>query len=64
MQSSTRALQPGETGVAATDLRPAGRGQFSGRLVDVASNGEWIERGAVIRVVSIGRFEVEVEAVR
>jgi len=59
-----QALQPGELGVAATDLRPGGRGQFSGRLVDVASNGEWIERGSPIRIVSIGRFEIEVEVVR
>jgi membrane-bound ClpP family serine protease len=50
--------------VAATDLRPSGRGQFTGRLVDVSSNGEWIERGSPIRIVSVGRFEIEVEVAR
>lgn len=64
LSSASRALQPGEVGVAATDLRPSGRGQFSGRLVDVSSHGEWVSRGAPIRVVAVGRFEVEVEEAR
>lgn len=64
LTSVARVLQPGDVGVATTDLRPAGRGQFGGRLVDVASSGEWIERGSTIRIVSVGRFEIQVETTR
>jgi membrane-bound serine protease (ClpP class) len=42
----------GAVGEAATDLRPAGRATFGDELVDVRSGGEWIPRGARVRVVS------------
>lgn len=51
----------GATGVAATPLRPAGKGQFGDRLVDVVTAGELIERGAAIRVVSVQGMRVLVE---
>ena len=56
-----KALAPGDEGVAATDLRPAGRADFDGRLVDVKSVGAYIEQGARVRVTSVGRFVIEVE---
>lgn len=56
-----RPLEAGAVGVAETDLRPAGRASFEGRLVDVKSIGDYIERGTRIRVVSVGRFAIEVE---
>ncbi|MCH8148869.1 MAG: ATP-dependent Clp protease proteolytic subunit, partial [Planctomycetes bacterium] len=37
MGQARRALEPGDLGVAATDLRPAGRASFQGRPVDVKS---------------------------
>ncbi|MCP3902570.1 MAG: hypothetical protein GY715_02955 [Planctomycetes bacterium] len=51
----------GDIGEAETDLRPAGRGTFDGRMVDVQSVGRYIERGAPIRVISVGRYVIEVE---
>ncbi len=54
-------LAPGDLGIAETDLRPAGRAGFAGRLVDVRSIGAYIERGTPVRVVSVGRFDIEVE---
>ena len=51
----------GDTGVASTDLRPAGRGEFGGKLFDVKSVGSFIDAGSPIRVVSAGRFVIEVE---
>jgi membrane-bound serine protease (ClpP class) len=42
----------GAVGEAITDLRPAGRAAFGDDLVDVRSGGEWIPRGAKVRVVS------------
>ena len=55
------ALEPGDVGLAETDLRPAGRANFEGRLVDVKSVGAYIDRSAPVRVVSVGRFVIEVE---
>lgn len=54
-------LAVGALGVAETDLRPAGRAQIDGRIVDVQSVGRYIERGSPIRVVSTGRYVIEVE---
>jgi hypothetical protein len=59
--TSQRALQLGDTGTAATDLRPGGRGLFAGRLVDVQSNCGYVEKGTAIRVTAVDRFEIEVE---
>ncbi len=61
MGHARRALEPGDLGVAATDLRPAGRANFQGRPVDVKSVSTYIERGSPVRVVSVGRFVIEVE---
>jgi membrane-bound serine protease (ClpP class) len=55
------ALQVGDAGVAETDLRPIGRASFAGRLVDVQATGSYISRGSPVRVVSVGRFVIEVE---
>ncbi len=57
-------LQAGDLGIAETDLRPAGRADFDGRLVDVKSVGAYIERGARLRVASVGPFGIEVEDAR
>lgn len=59
-----RALEIGELGVAATDLRPSGRGLFDGRLVDVHSAVGFVDRGTPLRIVAVGRFEIEVETAR
>jgi membrane-bound ClpP family serine protease len=63
MAEPQRALKVGDIGVAETDLRPAGRGSFEGRMVDVQSPGMYIEKGAPIRVISVGRYVIEVEEV-
>jgi membrane-bound serine protease (ClpP class) len=42
----------GTDGVALTDLRPAGTGQFGDEYVDVVSEGNWVMAGTPIRVVS------------
>ena len=59
--ASQRALEPGDLGLAETDLRPAGKGKFHDLIIDVKSIGEFIERGKPICVVSVGRFVIEVE---
>jgi membrane-bound serine protease (ClpP class) len=42
----------GADGLAMTDLRPAGTGQFGDERVDVVSDSEWIEQGTPIRIVA------------
>ncbi len=42
----------GAEGVALTDLRPAGTGQFGEERVDVVTESEWMEHGSRIKIVS------------
>lgn len=50
--AARRAELVGAMGVAITDLRPAGTGQFGDERVDVVSESEWIEHGSPIKIVS------------
>ena len=64
-QSSHRVLSPyetliGERGTALTILRPSGKAQFGDRLVDVISDGPFIESGRVIRVIEVNGNRVVV----
>ncbi len=43
----------GKTGVATTTLRPAGKAKIEGRLVDVVTQGDFIEKDAKIRVLRL-----------
>jgi membrane-bound serine protease (ClpP class) len=43
----------GASGVADTMLRPAGKGRFGERFLDVVTEGDLIERGTPIRVVRV-----------
>ncbi len=43
----------GATGIALTDLRPAGRAEFHGNPFDVQSTGGYIDRGAPIEVLGM-----------
>jgi membrane-bound serine protease (ClpP class) len=42
----------GRLGTAATNLRPGGSARFDGKLVDVISDGEWLEAGTPLKIVS------------
>jgi membrane-bound serine protease (ClpP class) len=41
----------GLTGVALTDLRPAGAGQFGDERLDVVSDNVWISAGTPIKII-------------
>ena len=56
-------VHTGDTGVAKTTLRPAGKAFFGDHLVDVMSDGTFIDAGATIRVVTIEGMKVIVEPV-
>ena len=46
----------GATGVALTDLRPSGVGQFDGRRVDVVTDGEYLDQGSALIVTRAEQF--------
>lgn len=52
----------GETGIAITDLRPSGRIQISEIVFDATTTGQWISKGATVRIMHTG-MTVEVEEV-
>lgn len=43
----------GKTGIAASDLRPAGKATIENDLVDVVSRGDYIDKGTRIRIVEV-----------
>jgi membrane-bound serine protease (ClpP class) len=55
-------LQVGETGVADTFLRPAGKGRFGELQVDVVTDGEFITKGSEVRIIEIRNHRVVVAA--
>lgn len=54
----------GRDGIALTDLRPAGTGEFNEERVDVVSESEWIEKGSPIRIVASEGYRHVVRLIR
>lgn len=54
----------GKTGKAMTQLRPSGMGDFDGIRLDIVSEGDYIDKGSEIRIVSSQGRRIVVEAVR
>jgi len=52
----------GETGIAITDLRPAGTARFGEKNIDVYSEGAYILKGENIKVISTENAGVKVAA--
>lgn len=44
-------IAPGTVGTAHTPLRPAGKAEFSGRVVEATTRGEFVEAGKPVQVV-------------
>ena len=57
-------LLVGSIGITATDLLPTGKAEFDGELVDVIADGDVIDRGAEVEVVSAQANRVLVRLVR
>lgn len=60
-QPGQAVVRPGATGKSITVLRPTGQAQIDGQVLDVVSQGEWIEPNQPIRVVAIHGNEVLVD---
>ncbi len=43
----------GATGIALTDLRPGGTGEFNGRRISVATEGRFLEKNTPIKVIEV-----------
>ncbi len=56
-------LHVGDTGVAATTLRPSGKATFQDNAHDVITDGNFIREGTSVRVVNVDGMRVVVEAV-
>lgn len=52
----------GKTGVAITTLRPSGIAEFDGRRVDVATAGEFIQKGETVTVIKAEGMHIRVRA--
>jgi len=61
MGSAAAPVRKGMTGVALTPLRPAGRVELEGRIIDVVSDIGYIPAGAPVRIVSVSDFRIAVE---
>lgn len=55
-------VRVGEEGVATTPLRPAGSAQFGDAIIDVVSETGFSDSGTRVRVLSVTRYRVGVEA--
>lgn len=58
----TAALAVGLAGITRTALRPAGKAELNGALVDVVSDGGYVEPGTAVRVVKVEGATVVVSA--
>ena len=52
----------GDTGSVVAPLRPTGRVELGGEVIDAASRGEWVDAGTRVRVVEVQGSWVVVEA--
>lgn len=50
----------GKTGVALTDLRPSGKGEFDGVKLDIITNG-YIEKGTFLKITEIKNNKIFVD---
>jgi membrane-bound serine protease (ClpP class) len=63
LSTQPRSELMGVEGVAVTDLRPAGVGQFGDENVDVVSEGPWVVAGTPIRIVRTDAYRQVVRPV-
>jgi membrane-bound serine protease (ClpP class) len=56
-------LAVGMSGRAITPLRPSGKAEIAGRVVDVVSRGAFVDTGVAVRLVEVDGFVVTVEAI-
>jgi membrane-bound serine protease (ClpP class) len=58
--ASYAGVRIGDSGVADSPLRPAGRARFAGNYVDVVTDGSFVDKGRPVRVIQISGNRVMV----
>jgi membrane-bound serine protease (ClpP class) len=58
------AICNGQVGTALTDLRPAGKARLQGEIVDVVSDGQFLNKGCDLFVVDARQNRIVVRAAR
>lgn len=57
-------LTTGEEGVSISALRPMGSAEFSGKIFEVKTNGEFVDNGVKLRIVKIRSNDILVEPIQ
>ena len=55
-------IKVGAVGQTIAELRPSGRAEIDGQIIDVISQGEWIDTGQRVRVIEVQGNRIVVEA--
>ncbi len=63
LQTGQTKVKVGDTGETTSRLRPAGKARFGEAVVDVVAEGEFIDKGAKVRIIEIHGNRVVVKAV-
>jgi len=58
----TDRVRPGRRGKALSPLRPAGRADFDGEILDVQTEGEYVEAGTEVEILRVDSNKVVVKA--
>lgn len=54
----------GERGIAVSDLRPNGKGMFSGNKVDIYTNGDYVDRDTEVEIIKITNDKIFVKPLK
>lgn len=57
-------LAAGEEGISTSALRPMGSAEFSGKIFEVKTNGEFVSNGVKLRIVKIRSNDILVEPIQ
>ena len=60
--NTAEAVGIGRVGRTLTELRPVGRAEFEGELMDVVTNGEMIDSNSPVRIIEIHGNRIVVES--
>jgi len=58
--SAAPLVMPGDVGIVTGDLRPGGQARFGQKIVDVSSQGEYVEAGRRVQVLEIDGMRIVV----
>jgi membrane-bound ClpP family serine protease len=63
-EGMTDHLNPGEEGISVSALRPMGSAEFSGKIFEVKTNGEYVSNGTKIKIIKVQSNNILVEPIQ